>query len=139
MGVETVAKRLNKLEIRKKRLWILAEINRLDGLRCGLCNDEIEGNSSGNRTNCPCPAAVEIRKIGEKLNKLVSNRKKIESELPPKPDAEGLTVDTLTIGIYKKFKASKMTDTQIMKQLCVGTKKFHKWKQEHGLMVVRAK
>jgi len=137
MGVKTDVKRLAKIEMRKKRLWILAEINRLDGLRCDLCTDEIEGNSSGNRTSCSCPAAVEIRKIGERLNKLVSNRKKIEVELPPKPNTEGLTLDNLTIGIYKKFKASNITDTQIMRELSVGTKKFHKWKKDNGLMAVK--
>jgi len=139
MGVEAVAKRTNKIEMRKKRLWILAEISRLDGLRCDLCTDEIEGNSLGNRTNCDCAAAVKVRKLGEQLSNLVSNRKKIEFQLPPKPKAEGLTVETLTIDIYKKFKTSNMTDTQIMRELKVGTKKFHKWKRENGLMAVKSK
>lgn len=126
-------KTLTKLELLKSRLKVLAEIDRLDKKRCDFCSNEIEGNSYEEKSKCGCSAAVEIRGLGDQLMKLVSKRKVNEIELPPMPNVNGLTIDKLTVKMYEQLKSRKMTDTQIMKQLCVGTNKFHKWKSDNRL------
>lgn len=137
--------KLTRIEMRKMRVRILSEINRLNEARCDLCTDEIEGNSSGNRTNCDCAAAVKVRKLGEKLSKLVSNRKKTETESAPKVEVKKVfkpklvKFENMTVDHYKNFKKNKMTDIQMMKHFGIGNRKFNKWKEENGLMTVTTK
>lgn len=132
-------KTLTKLELRKSRLKVLAEIDRLDKLRCDFCSNEIVGNSYEEKSKCDCSAAVEIRGLGDQLMKLVSKQKVKEveldpiAELPPMPNIEGLTINELSVEIYKQLKLWKMTDAQIKRKIRVGNDKFHKWKSDNRL------
>lgn len=50
------------------RLEVLAEIDRLENERCDNCRGPMGLNAKVDRYRCGCPAAVRIRKIGDKLN-----------------------------------------------------------------------
>ena len=122
--------KLTKHEMRRKRLEILLEIDRLENERCDFCSSESWSYNS-NKSNCDCAASVEVLKLGNKLMELVSNRK--EAEVKVIPNFVGLTIDNLTAEKYKEFKEQKVSDILIMKSLGVRHYRFYRWQREVGL------
>lgn len=121
-----------KHSLRKSRLEVLAEIDRLEKLRCDFCHLDA-GFSPVEKSRCGCDAAVAIRKLGIRLNKLLSPRRDEDCEVLPPLNMDGLTIETITPELYKAMKLRKMTDTQIFKHLRIGGVRFNKWKKENGV------
>lgn len=119
-----------KRELRKARLVILAEIDRLDKLRCKFCHLD-SGYSPVEKSRCKCDSAVRVRKLGIQLNKLTRERKPDESI--PKIDTMPESFEGLTIELYKKMKAAKMTDRDVVKRFRVGSRRLVEWKKVNGL------
>lgn len=122
--------KLTKHDLRRKRLEILYEIDRLEKERCNFCADDALSHNT-NKSSCDCHASVEVRKLGNQLLKLVSKRK--DAVVKVIPNFAGLTIDNLTAEKYKEFKAQSVSDVLIMKNLNIGTHRFYKWKREVGL------
>ena len=124
--------KLTKLEMRRKRLEILSEIDRLEKDRCDFCIDEALSKNN-NKSNCDCPASVEVLKLGNQLLKLVSSRKTTDLEDIKAPNMQHVTIKDLTVDLYKKMKLAKMRDVDIYRKAKVGSDTFYRWKTENGL------
>ena len=121
-------------DMRRKRLEILLEIDRLDKLRCEFCATD-SGFSSANKSICDCPSSVEVAKLGNQLMKLVSARKNAETKVKITPNFTDLTLENLTVKKYQEFKKQEVSDAAIFKGLGVGARRLNKWKIAKGLRV----
>lgn len=124
--------KLTKLELRKSRLKILAEIDRLDKLRCSFCHVDAVATKI-EKSSCTCESAVKVKKLGIQLNKLVSPRKTLESKVIAVPDVSNIKLEDFTVELYEKMKLAKLRDYDIRKLLGTGGTRFVKWKDENGL------
>ena len=121
-----------KQQLRKARLVILAEIDRLDKLRCGLCIPE-NGFSESEKSHCGCDSAVKVRALGIQLNELVSPRKTPETKVIVVPDVSNVTLEDFTVELYEKMKLARLRDRDIRELLGVGGTRFVKWKDKNGM------
>lgn len=124
--------KLTKLEMRKSRLKILAEIDRLDKLRCSFCHLD-SGYTPVKKSRCKCDSAIKVHALGIKLNKLVSPRKTVELEVIAIPDLTGVTTENLTVEMYEQLKRARLRDIDIWRLLGIGGTRFRRWKDANGV------
>lgn len=110
-------------QAKKERQIILAEIDRLEFERCGIC---VQFNSVSPlvKVNCKCEAAVKIRELGTRLE-----FRGAVKDLDP----DSVTFDTLTVEQFWGLKALNMTDAQMLKLFKIGHKRLIKWKDDNGV------
>lgn len=111
--------------MRKQRLNILLEIERLNEQRCKHCIDPQKANGG----HCKCSAAIKVRKLGDELLTLTR---------PRHADAiavlDNLDYQDLTVKIYEDIKKFGMSDKDIYKTLKIGQTTWVNWKRSVGLI-----
>ncbi|MBO0586137.1 hypothetical protein [Sporosarcina sp. E16_8] len=122
-----------KRQLRKDRLVILAEIDRLDKFRCIVC-EPANGYPDSEKSHCMCQVAIKIRELGKQLYKLTSERK-LDESIPTMPeiDKKQDSFEDLTVKLYGKMKAANMSDRAIVKGYGIGSRRLVERKKFHGL------
>lgn len=117
-------------ELRKKRCEILSQIDKLEKRRCEKCTDRLlyGANAPKSFYECECEAAVEIRKLGEQLMKLITER------MDPAEEFLKMQPDELTLEVYQEIKQAefdgkKITDYAIARRYGINPKNFVNWKK----------
>lgn len=118
-----------KTEIKQQRLDILKELDRQELRRCDKCSPKYR------TMHCDCPAAVEIRRLGEELNTIVSANK--ESRI--KDYLEQAKETGLTTDLYTRLRDSEVTNKQIMKVLGLTDWQMRWWLENGELPPERPK
>lgn len=122
---------MSLLSLQEKRRKILNQIDKYNTQRCKKCSNT---NVAGSRiTDCNCQAATNIRKLGDRLLKLVSPRRdERQNEIDSFMNML-TTIDDLTPGIFKELKKLKVTDKMIREKVDLNERLFNLWKIEHDL------
>lgn len=120
----------NRKRVKQIRQAILQEIDRQETLKCVECSTVLH---KGVSNRCECPASLEIKRLGAKLETLKKDIERGDYAVLAKP-FEGITRDTLTVDIYKRMKAKQLSDTAILKIIGWHTVGLTKWKHANGLI-----
>ena len=119
------------MTLKEKRRKILHQIDRYDTRRCKKCIDI--GAADTEIMNCNCQAAVAIRKLGDRLMKLVTPRSdERQSEISVLMKMLFIP-DDLTPAIFKELKRLKVTDKLIREKIGLSENRFNVWKRDNGL------
>ena len=110
-------------ELLFKRRKALRQIDKYSLMLCKKCRDVPEIQ------NCNCQAARNIRKIGDRLLKLLPPRKNESTEI-----LNALRVpENLTGPIYSRLKYLGVTDKVICGQIGIKSRSFAKWRRSRGI------
>lgn len=118
------------MTLQEKRRKILHQIDRYDARRCKKCFNV--GAADTEIMNCNCQAAVAIRKLGDRLMKLVTprlNERQSDISVLMKTLREP---NDLTTAIFKELKRLKVTDKVIRQKIGLSENKFNVWKRNNG-------
>ncbi|MBZ5203218.1 hypothetical protein HU147_18605 [Planomicrobium chinense] len=117
---------MNLKESKAKRIEILKKIDVLDKDRCEVC----AGENVDKGTRCKCPAAAEVRKLGEELLKLSasSRRRHIDKHIREMKETG------ITTKLYRILREYEITSEDIQKLSGMTRSEYAHWKLENNLV-----
>lgn len=107
-------------------------LNRIDHLELERCPKCHKHNYNAIDTHCQCPAAVEIRNLGDQLLKQRSSRR---SE--PETDCRHLIKrfsENMTVDVYRQLREQNYSIMRIATEAKIPKTRLHKWRQENGFV-----
>lgn len=117
--------------IKLERAKILAQIDMHEQQRCTKCL-KFSGIDKIQNYRCPCPANIEIRRLGKLLENLKNDIESGEYQLK---QYDGITRNDLTVEIYQAMKKeNKWSDALIAEKLDWHAPGLAGWKKAHGLV-----
>ena len=112
-----------------ERKRILNRIEELNLERCETCSAD---NLTTASILCPCPAAVEIRSLGDQL---LMHRSSRRSE--PETDCRHLIKrfsENMTVDVYRQLREQNYSIMRIATEAKIPKTRLHKWRQENGFV-----